>query len=238
MRDGGGEQPHIDSVDLNSLTTSKYSRLGVWENKLPLNTVLAAAPNGASIMAASSDGSVMLYDATADTFTVSRKDFTSLAGAYAASSYGQYVIGNMLFDSSLVQTSTIQPTTGTSSGFTFVDQNGFFLSAPDSASPGVLARVNAADGTAVLPTGVVEAGVLGSTTAQFTRTLVMLPSRSEIVAMTTSGITILPPNYDASVSAPFHHRCGERRGPEVPGCAGRADGGAGNQFERDQYRDQ
>jgi uncharacterized protein (TIGR03437 family) len=203
VRDGGGAPPHIDQVDLDSLTTSKYSRLGVWENKLPVNTVLAPAPNGATIMAASADGSVMLYDATVDTFAISRKDFTALAGAYAASSFGQYVIGNMVFDSSLVQTASIQPTTGLSSGFTFVDQNGFFLSAPDSASPGVLARVNAADGTAVLPTGVVEAGVLGSVNQAFTRSLIMLPSRSEIVALTTSGITILPPNYDASVSTPF-----------------------------------
>jgi uncharacterized protein (TIGR03437 family) len=203
MRDGTGAQPQIHSVDVNSLTTSAYTRLGVYENKLPLNTVLAASPNGASVLAASSDGSVMLYDATVDTFTISRKDFGALGGAYAASSFGQYVIGNMLFDSSLVQTAAIQPTTGTSSGFVFVDQNGLFLSAPDSASPGVLARVNAADGTAVLPTGVVEAGLLGSTGQEFTRTLIMLPSRSEIVAMTTSGITILPPNYDASVSAPF-----------------------------------
>ena len=193
MRDGGGEEPQIHSVDLNSLTTSKYTRLGVYDNKLPLNTVLAPAPNGASIMAASTDGSVMLYDATVDTFTISRKDFTALAGAYAASSFGQYVIGNMIFDSSLVQTATIQPTNGLSSGFAFVDQNGFFLSAPDSASPGVLARVNATDGTAVLPTGVVEAPVLGTQTEAFTRSLVMLASGSEIVAMTTSGITILPP---------------------------------------------
>ena len=203
MRDGGGEQPQIHSVDLYSLTTSKYPQLGVYENQLPLNTVLAPAPNGASIMAASSDGSVMLYDATVDTFTISRKDFTSLAGAYAASSYGQYVIGNMLFDSSLVETATIQPTNGLSSGFTFVGQNGFFISAPDSASPGVLARVSAADGTAMLPTGVVEAPLLGSTGAEFTRTLVMLASGSEIVAMTTSGITILPPQYDALVAAPL-----------------------------------
>ena len=50
MRDGGGEDPQIHSVDLNSLTTSKYTRLGVYENTLPLNTVLAPAPNGASIM--------------------------------------------------------------------------------------------------------------------------------------------------------------------------------------------
>ena len=203
MRDGGGEDPQIHSVDLNSLTTSKYTRLGVYQNTLPLNTVLAPAPNGASIMAASADGSVMLYDATVDSFTISRKDFTSLAGAYAASSFGQYVIGNMLFDSSLVETATIQPTNGTSSGFTFVGQNGFFISAPDPASPGVLARVNTADGTAILPTGVVEAPVLGTQTQAFTRSLVMLPSGGEIVAMTTSGITILPPQYDALVAAPL-----------------------------------
>jgi uncharacterized protein (TIGR03437 family) len=203
MRDGGGEEPQIHSVDLNSLTTSKYPALGVYDNTLPLNTVLATAPNGSSIMAASADGSVMLYDATVDTFTISRKDFTSLAGAYAASSFGQYVIGNMLFDSSLVQTATIQPTNGLSSGFTFVGQNGFFISAPDSASPGVLARVSTADGTAVLPTGVVEAPVLGTQSQAFTRSLLMLPSGSEIVAMTTSGITILPPQYDALVAAPL-----------------------------------
>jgi len=202
MRDGGGGSPNIQGVDLNNLSTVNYSRLGVYQNKLPLNTVMASAPNGSSIMMASSDGSVMLYDATIDTFTISRKDFTSLGGAYAASSFGQYVIGNMIFDSSLVRTATIQPTTGLSSGFTFAGQNGFFISAVDSASPGVLSRVNAADGTAILPTGVVEAPLLGANGAAFTRTLVMLPSGSEIVALTTSGITILPPQYDALVAAP------------------------------------
>jgi uncharacterized protein (TIGR03437 family) len=203
MRDGGGEDPQIHSVDLVNLTTSMYPRLGVYENKLPLNTVLAPAPNGATIMMASKDGSVMLYDATVDTFTISRKDFSALSGAYAASAYGQYVIGNMIFDSSLVQTATIQPTTGLSSGFVFVDQNGLFLSAPDSTSPGVLERVSTTNGTGVLPTGVVEAGLLGSVTQEFTRTLLTVASRSEIVALTTSGITVLPPNYDASVAAPF-----------------------------------
>jgi uncharacterized protein (TIGR03437 family) len=63
--------------------------------------------------------------------------------------------------------------------------------------------VNTADGTAVLPTGVVEAGVLGSVNQAFTRSLIVLPSRSEIVALTTSGITVLPPNYDAAVAPPF-----------------------------------
>jgi len=203
MRNGGGESPQIHSVDLTGLVTSKYDRLGVYTNTLPLNTVLAPAPNGSSILLASSDGSVMLYDASVDSFTISRKDFSSLAGAYAASSFGKYVIGNTIFDSSLVQTAVIQPTTGVPSGFVFLDQNGFFISATDSASPGVVERVNAADGTGVLPTGVVEAPLLSSTSSAFTRTLAVVASRSEIVAMTTSGITILPPQYDAAVAAPF-----------------------------------
>ena len=49
--------------------------------------MLAPAPNGGTILAAMPDGNVMLYDANADTFTVSRKDFGALSGAYAASSY-------------------------------------------------------------------------------------------------------------------------------------------------------
>ena len=43
----------------------------------------------------------MLYDAVSDTFTVSRKDFTALSGAYAASNFNYYVVGNNLLDSSL-----------------------------------------------------------------------------------------------------------------------------------------
>jgi uncharacterized protein (TIGR03437 family) len=203
MRDGTGDPPQVHSIDLNTLTTSKYDRLGVYENKLPLNTVLAPAPDGSSILMASSDGSVMLYDATVDSFTVSRKDFPSLGGPYAASSYGTYVVGNKILDSSLVQTSTIQPAAGLPSGFLFVDQNGLFISAPDSSSPGVLERVNTANGTGIVPTGVVEASLLGGPSAAFTRTLLMLPSGSEFVALTTSGITVLPPQYDAAVAAPF-----------------------------------
>jgi uncharacterized protein (TIGR03437 family) len=202
-RDAGGSDPNIHRIDFNSRSSVSLPSLGVWENKVPLNTMLSSSPNGSAIVAASADGSVLLYDANVDSFTISRKDFTSLSGAVAASAYGQYVIGNQIFDSSLVPTATIQPTNGSSSGFLFVDQNGLFISAPDSASPGVLARVSAADGTAIVPTGVVEAPLLGGIGATFTRTLAMPASRNEIVALTTSGITILPPNYDAAVSAPF-----------------------------------
>ena len=64
--------------------------------------VLAPAPNGGTILVAMPDGNVMLYDANADTFTVSRKDFATLSGSYAASSYNSYVVGNTLLNASLV----------------------------------------------------------------------------------------------------------------------------------------
>ena len=64
--------------------------------------MLTASPNGANILLASADGSVMLYDANADTFVASRKDLPGLGGSYAASSYGQFLVDNNLLNSSLV----------------------------------------------------------------------------------------------------------------------------------------
>ncbi len=76
--------------------------LGVFTNLTNANTVLTASQNGSSILIAQADGTVYLYDATSNSFTVSRKDFTSLAGPYAASAFNQYVVGNNLLNSSLV----------------------------------------------------------------------------------------------------------------------------------------
>ena len=56
--------------------------------------------------------------------------------------------------------------------------------------------------TASLATPIVEAPLLGTTTAAFTRTLAPLPDQSAIVNLTVSGVTILPPDYDASVAPP------------------------------------
>jgi uncharacterized protein (TIGR03437 family) len=193
----------IFSVDLSGLMTSRLPDLGVWENKVTKNTVVTAAPNGSSLLFASSDGSVLLYDANVDAFTVSRKDFLSLSGAYAASAFGEYVIGNRTFNSSLVPTSLIQPTTGNASGFAFVDQGGFFLSAENQSAPGVIARIaNMGSGLAVFPTRVVEAPILSVATEPFTRTVAPLFSRGSIIAMTVSGLTILPSGYDASAAVP------------------------------------
>ena len=92
----------IDRIDFAARRAIQLPCLGIYTNTVNPAGVLAPAPNGGSILVAMPDGNVMLYDANADTFTVSRKDFTALSGSYAASSYNSYVVGNNLLNASLV----------------------------------------------------------------------------------------------------------------------------------------
>ncbi len=192
----------VYALDLNTRTGARLPKLGVWENKVLENTVVTAAANGASALIASPDGSLFLYDSNVDAFTVSRKDFDKFSGAYAASAFGDYVIGNQLFNSSAVPVRLIQPTNGIASGFTFVDQNGYFVTASDATSAGVISKVDAASGLGFRPTRFVEAPILPTENEPFTRTVAPLYSRGSIIALTVSGITVLPSGYDASVVSP------------------------------------
>ena len=127
--------------------------------------VLAPAPNGGSILVAMPDGNVMLYDANADTFTVSRKDSTTLSGSYAASSYNSYVVGNMLLNASLVPAGVLQSATGAPSGFAFIDQGGFRTTASSASAPGIIERFDSAHSSAAgKPTRLVEAPLLAAST--------------------------------------------------------------------------
>jgi uncharacterized protein (TIGR03437 family) len=245
LRSGTGNQPGIGQVDLVTRTGARLPSLGVYQNQLPLDTVLAASSNGSNILAAGSDGSILIYDANANSFTVSRKDFSSLGGAYAASNFGQYVAGNNLLDRSGVPMGTIPASLGSSSGFAFVNLGGYYTAAPNSSSPGVISQVDLSTGSLVQPTPMVEAPILGaspsstsasstttstttsSTTTNcasgsssanptnctallfspsvfsvWTRSLAPLPNQTAIVSLTTSGVTILPWTYAASVAPP------------------------------------
>jgi len=209
-RNASGGDPNIHRIDLSSLTSTRLPSLGVFQNKVPLNAVMTASTNGSSILIAGSDGSVMLYDANANSFTVSRKDFTALSGSYAASNFNQYVVGNNLLDSSLVPVLQFESGTGNSSGFAFVDQGGFRTTAPapsagaQSTSPGIIQRLDLTNPTSSvsLATPIVEAPLLGTSTAAFTRTIAPIWDRSAIINLTVSGFTVLAPNYDASVAPP------------------------------------
>ena len=220
---------HIVRLDINSRTGIMPDALGVWQNVTASSVALVASQNGSSIMAVGSDGSVLLYDAVQDTFTVSRQDFTSLSGAYAASAFRQYVVNNNLLNSSLVGTQQFETGTGNASGFAFVNQMGFRTTVPvpptaatltstttttttpapvaRSSAPGVIERLDLSTTPASMggATRIAEAPLLGSSginSSPFSRTLAPMYSQTAIVNLTVSGFTVLAWNYDASVAPP------------------------------------
>lgn len=193
----------IDRIDMAARKAFQLPSLGIYSNSVNPAGVLTPAPNGGAILAAMPDGNVMLYDANADTFTVSRQDVQKLGGAYAASSYGTYVVGNNLLNASLVVQGTLESSSGSASGFAFVDQDGFRTTASAPASPGVIERFAAAQSTATgKPTRMVEAPLVPSGIMSFIRSLAPIYDRSGVIALTVSGFTVLPWNYDAAVAPP------------------------------------
>jgi uncharacterized protein (TIGR03437 family) len=218
----------IDRVDMLTRTAIELPSLGVYKNSISPDTMLVASPSGRSIFAVEADGNVLLYDANADTFTVSRKDFTALSGAYAASAFDQYVVGGNLLNSSLVPVTQFETASGSSSGFSFVDQLAFRTTVPVpaggsgtfSSAAGIIQRVDPAnlDSTSTLATRIVEAPLLSRVGYSFTRTLAPLFSRNNIINLTVSGFTVLPWYYDVAV-APPHIRAVVNAADMSPGLA-------------------
>src|SRR5581483_1434477 len=198
---------HILSIDLKMRTANQLATLGVFENKIPVDSVITSSSNGSKALIASADGTVFVYDANVDSFSVSRKDFQGLNGAYAASPFDQFVVGNVLLNSSGVPIAQLESGTGNASGFVFTGPVGIRTTAPNSSSPGVIQRVDLTNGTGIRPTRMVEAPLLpaapsGGSTSVFTRSLAILPDWSMLLSLTTSGITVLPFTYDAAVAIP------------------------------------
>jgi uncharacterized protein (TIGR03437 family) len=193
----------IDRIDLTSGTATTLPSLGVFKNSINVDTVLVPTPNGSAIMAAGADGTVFLYDAGADTFTVSRKMGTSLAGAYAASGDGWFVLGNVLLNSSLVPTATWSGTQFFS-GFAFWGGQGLQLSGPQggSGADGLIQRVDMKTATPLLPTRVAEQPLVSATPSAFTRTLAPLANGNAVIALTMSGFTALAASFDAATVPP------------------------------------
>jgi uncharacterized protein (TIGR03437 family) len=196
----------VDRVDLSSRTAVELPSLGVFTNSIALNSVVTASPNGSSILLAQPDGTMMLYSANADTFTVGRKASGNQSGAYAASSYDQYVVGSNLLNSSLVPMQQLDAGGGLSSGFAFVNQTGLQINAPNPAAAGTLQWVDSSSSESSLASRTVEAPVLPDASMPFTRTLAPLFNHTAIIALTTSGFTVLPWNFDAAVAPPHIDR--------------------------------
>lgn len=197
---------HIIQLNLNTRNATQLPSLGIFGNDaLSANMVASASPNGSSILFAAVDGTTFLYDANAGTFTAGRKDFSGLSGPVAASNFGNYLVGSNLLNSSLVPVGKFETASGAASGFLFLDQAGFRTTAATSADPGNIEKVDLTKPVAVpvtAATRIVEAPVLPGTAGGFTRSLAVLYSRTSIINLSTSGLTILPWSYDASVAPP------------------------------------
>lgn len=192
----------IDTLNLQQRTATQLATLGIFQNQLSTTAVVTGSPNGASILVADPNGTVMLYSADANTFTVARKDYSSLSGAFAASSYNSYVIGNYVFNASLVPQGTLSATTGTTSGFAFTGLGGYQLTASSQSTAGVIQNLPALTGVQASPTAMVEAPILPSASLAFTRTAAPMPSANSVIALTTSGVTVLSANYAAATAPP------------------------------------
>jgi uncharacterized protein (TIGR03437 family) len=200
---GGGPAGVVDKINFLAQQADQLPSLGVFVNNVSPLASLAPAPNGSTILLASPDGNVMVYDAGADTFTASRQDVTALQGAYAASNYNTYVAGNSVLNASLVPMGTLNSASGTSAGFAFVDQSGVNTIASAATSPGVIQRVTPAVNAGVSPTRMAEAPLAPSLAQPFIRTVAPLYDQSAVITLTISGVTVLPWNYDAAVAPPL-----------------------------------
>jgi uncharacterized protein (TIGR03437 family) len=214
----------MSTVDMATRQATVLPTLGVWENSINPDTVLVATGNGSSIMAAMPDGKTLLYNASADTFTISRANTAGLSGVYAASNLDQFVIGSNVYNASLAPVAQLAGATNeVTSGFAFSDQIGFRTTGVDPAGAGSIQRIDlsnlqvrlatsrmsesplftpfAAPATPVPGTPTV-APVIVRGSSVFKRTLAALPSQRTLVSLSQSGITVLPMAYDAPVPTP------------------------------------
>ncbi len=198
-----GPQHKISRVDFASRRATELATLDVFENNINIDTVLIASPNGAKIMGASKDGTTLLFDGNSNSFVAARKDNTALGGAYAASSFDQFVVGNFLLNGSLVPIRRLAPDSQPNYGFAFVDNTGFRTTSASPDGPGTIQRISFPTGTAQIGTRIVESPVPANALTQpFIRTVAPLYSRNAIVVLTVSGFTVLPWTYDAAVATP------------------------------------
>lgn len=190
--------------------------------------VLATSPSGVSVLLAIPDATVGLWDGSADLWVVSRqdvtKDVTSLGGAYGALSDNLFVTDNRVLDQGLFAEAQLGTLTGsTTSGVGMGGSDGLRTTTSTDSGPGTIERIdfNPDDGPYYLQTyhgtSTIEAphtqktldpsdsptvGQIGRTISVFTRTLAVPADRSSIVLLTQSGLTILPPDFDAATKVP------------------------------------
>jgi uncharacterized protein (TIGR03437 family) len=210
---------HVLRVDPVNRTSSQFSTLGVFENKITAESVVTTSSNGSKALVASPDGKVYLYDANVDSFTVSRSDFQTLNGAYAASPFDQFVVGNNLLNASLVPVGVLGSAGDNPSGFLFVDNGGVRTTSPGSANPGVIERVDLSSGSMIRPTRMVEAPTSGTVpTLQINQTVCTTTTNAGVSTTTCQGPTVT--TVETCTGSTTNSTCTTTTAPTAPPVSG------------------
>lgn len=210
-----GGSPTIDRIDFARRVANTPASLGIYKNVLPsADGVLAESPGNQTLFLALPDGNVMLYDTSVATWVDSRKDFTSLGGAYGALGGNMFLADTHLFDEALVPIGELPPGSGSSSGTGMAQGLGLRTTAVSASGPGMIERVDLTNLQAFHETALAEApvmssslktptvGQIGETILPFTRALAMPPDQSSILLLSVSGLTTLAPDFDAITQIP------------------------------------
>ena len=212
----------LDTVDLANrvavtpCTLSAGANRSIYQNGFAtIDGVLTSTAANDYLLLAMADSNVIEYDDSIQSWVASRKDLSSLGGAYYAFSRNLFLAGPNLLDAALVPLGQPFPATdGTSSGVGVLSGAGLRTTATAAAAPGVIQRINLANRTEYNATLMVEApmtksslltsvvGQIGESILAFTRTLAISPDQTRIFALTTSGLTILPSTFDALLAKP------------------------------------
>ena len=211
---------HLDQIDFANRTAYTPISLSGSTDPAIYSNVLAS-PNGA--LAESADHNVLLlvlpdgnaveYDASPQTWVASR-NVSSLAGAYGVLADNLFLADSNMLDAALVPVGTLPTTEGTSSGVALLQGAGLRTTTGTGNGAGLIERIDLTNLRAYNATAMAEApqtqsslstpeiGQIGETILPFTRTLAVSPDQSKIFALTMSGLTVLPPNFDAPTPAP------------------------------------
>ena len=209
-----GPLQQIVRIDFANRMATAPATLGIYKNSIDNNAALMASPSGAVIFMAMPDGTVVLYEAVSDTFVASRKDLTSLGGAYASLADDVFVVDTNVLDRSLVSVGQLDAASGASSGVAPINGWGIRSTAPSGLINGMVQRFDIHQLNPVRPVRTSElptlattlptapVGQIGETILPFTRTLAPLANQQSIVQVSTSGVMVLPWNFDTLSGVP------------------------------------
>ena len=209
-----GPVHQVVRVDFANRVATAPATLGIYKNAIDQNAALMASPSGAVVFMAMPDGTVALYEAVSDTFVASRKDLPSLGGAYASLADDVFVVDVNVLDRALVPVGQLDATSGSSSGVAPISGWGIRSTAPSGLISGMVQRFDMHQLKPVRPVRTSElptlaatlptppVGQIGETILPFTRTLAPLANQHSIVQISTSGVMVLPWNFDTLSGVP------------------------------------